>query len=403
METHRRRFLARCGVVGAGAFAGCAGGSADDGTPTGEPTTRSTPTGSPTGTPAEASTAASGEWAQRAKLLPDDGDGRDFFGASVAVSDDGSTAVVGAFGDEDPNGENAGVAYVFEATDGAWAQRAALTPTDAAEGDRFGSSVALSGDGSTAVVGAARQGSLVDSADTAYVFSVTDGSWTQRAKLAPADGNERKGFGGSVAVSGDGTTALVGASRDEDPNGEDAGSAYVFEATEGSWTQETKLAADDGDGRDFFGAWVALSNDGSTALVSAFRDEDPNGDRSGSAYVFSTADGSWTQRAKLVPEDGDADDWFGWSVGLSGDGRRALVGAFRDDPAGENAGSAYVFSTADGSWAQRAKLTADDGDGGDWFGRSVALSGDGSTALVSALKDEDPNGVQAGSAYVFTP
>ena len=165
---------------------------------------------------------------------------------------------------------------------------------------------------------------------------------------------------------------------------------------QGGWSQQVKLTPDDGDPIDSFGSSVTL--DGARALVGAYGDEDPNGDDAGSAYVFERTNGSWTQQAKLIPDDGDADDLFGDAVAL--DGGTALVGApWDEDPNGDSAGSAYVFERSNGSWAQQAKLAPDDGDAEDNFGSSVTLDGDG--ALVGANGDEDPNGANAGSAYVF--
>jgi hypothetical protein len=224
----------------------------------------------------------------------------------------------------------------------------------------------------------------------------------QQRKFAAADGDGEDQFGLSVALSGDGTTALVGALWDEDPNGRAAGSAYVFTRDGGEWSQEAKLVADDGDSGDAFGNSVVLSSDGTTALVGAFIDEDPNGGDAGSVYVFTRDGGEWSQSAELAAEDGDDTNRFGNSVALSDDGTTALLGALTDeDPNGTEAGSAYVFTRDGGEWSQSAKLAADDGDSGDWFGWSVALSSDGTTALVGALRDEDPNGAEAGSAYVF--
>jgi hypothetical protein len=93
-------------------------------------------------------------------------------------------------------------------------------------------------------------------------------------------------------VSSDGTTAVIGADNDEDPNGTTggifggAGSAYVFKREGGTWSEEAKLAPDDGDSEDSFGASVEVSNDGATAVIGASGDEDPNGQDAGSAYVF---------------------------------------------------------------------------------------------------------------------
>jgi hypothetical protein len=352
-----------------------------------------------------------GDWRRTTKLVPDGGDHGDNFGESVAVSSDGTTALIGSVFDEDPNGDNAGSAYVFAREGGAWRQTAKLATDDGDPGDYFGRSVAVSGDGSTALVGAdndedpngMNEDDRYSGAGSAYVFVREGGAWRQIAKLAPDDGDSYDLFGRSVAVSSDGTTVLVGAVLDEDPNGEYAGSAYVFAREGGAWRQTAKLAPDDGDPGDYFGGSVAVSSDGSTALVGALYDEDPNGDDAGSAYVFAREGGAWRQTAKLAPDDGDPVDHFGEAVAVSGDGATALVGAPRDeDPNGPTAGSAYMFAREGGAWRQTAKLAAaDDDDTRDHFGEAVAVSGDGATALVGAPRDADPNGPTAGSGYIF--
>ncbi|WP_277543289.1 hypothetical protein [Haloarcula laminariae] len=336
-------------------------------------------------------------WTQQAKLAADDGNIYDNFGVSVTLSSDGTTALIGACWDEDPNGNTAGSAYVFDSSDGSWTQQAKLAADDSESPDSFGWSVSLSGDGSTALIGApVDEDSNGNTAGPAYVFGRSGGWWSQQVKLTPDDGDSDDSFGGSVTLSSDGSTALIGASGDEDPNGDNAGSAYVFGSSGGLRTQQAKLAPDDGDSDDAFGFSVALSSDGSTALIGA------PGDEAGSAYVFDSSGGSWTQQAKLAPDDGDSDDSFGFSVALSSDGSTALIGASGDeDPNNELAGSAYVFDSSGGSWTQQAKLAPDDGDSDDAFGVSVTLSSDGSSALIGAPVDEDPNGDEAGSAYVF--
>ena len=118
----------------------------------------------------------------------------------------------------------------------------------------------------------------------------------------------------------------------------------------------------------------------------------------GSAYVFTRSGTTWSQQAKLTAADGAAGDWFGYSVAVSGD--TAVVGAAGDD-VGANAdqGSAYVFARSGTTWTQQAQLTAADGAAGDCFGRSVAVSGD--TAVVGASDDDVGANTDQGSAYVF--
>jgi hypothetical protein len=217
------------------------------------------------------------------------------------------------------------------------------------------------------------------------------------ARLLAEDGNEGDFFGSSVALSGD--AALVGAPGDEDPNGEQAGSAYVFGRDDGEWTQRAKFAPENGDGDDLFGTAVDLA--GGTALVSAVRDEDPNGEQAGSAYVFERGnDGGWEQAAKLAAGDGGESDEFGWTVALAGE--TALVGARRHAGNGEEAGAVYAFEGSDSGWEQAAKLAPEDSGEGARVGTSVALAG--GTALVGApgtTTETDDGNAETGSVYGF--
>lgn len=328
---------------------------------------------------------------EQAKLTASDAATDDKFGISVALS--GDTAVIGAWGDDTQAGVDAGAAYVFVRSGTSWIQQAKLTASDAAAYDVFGYSVAVSGE--TAVVGAlgdSHAGGTV--AGSAYVFVRSGTSWIQQAKLTASDAAASDNFGNSVALEGD--TALVGTVWDDNAGGLDSGSAYVFVRSGTSWTQQAKLIASDAATNDLFGTSVALS--GNTAVVGAREDNHSGGTDAGSAYVFVRSGTSWTQQAKLTASDAATDDWFGVSVALSGD--TAVVGTIGDDHSGgTNAASAYVFARSGTSWSEQAKLTASDAATDDGFGCSVALLGD--TAVVGARGDSHAGGAIAGSAYVF--
>ncbi|WP_095987402.1 DUF7507 domain-containing protein [Cystobacter fuscus] len=319
-------------------------------------------------------------WSQQAKLTASDAAALDSFGTSVALS--GDTAVVGAYGDDTAAGEDAGSAYVFVRSGTTWSQQAKLTASDAVAFDRFGSSVALSGD--TAVVGARGDDTAAGSeTGSAYVFVRSGTAWSQQAKLTASDAAAGDLFGWSVALSGD--TAVVGAPDDDTG----AGSAYVFVRSGTAWSEQAKLTASDAAALDSFGTSVALSGD--TAVVGAPNDDTAAGSETGSAYVFVRSGTAWSQQAHLTASDAAAGDFFGWSVAISGD--IAVVGAYADDTAaGQQAGSAYVFVRSGTAWSQQAKLTASDAAAFDSFGVSVAISG--GTVVVGALGD-------AGSAYVY--
>ena len=167
--------------------------------------------------------------------------------------------------------------------------------------------------------------------------------------------------------------------------------------------QVAKLTASDGEAYDFFGKSVSISGD--TIVVGAYGDDD-NGICTGSAYVFEKPDSGWTsttQNAKLTASDGEASDRFGRSVSISGD--TIVVGAHLDDDNDTDSGAAYLFEKPDsGGWTsttQDAKLTASDGEAYGYFGVSVSISGD--TIVVGAhnLNDFSANDFAGGSAYIF--
>jgi hypothetical protein len=222
---------------------------------------------------------------------------------------------------------------------------------------------------------------------SAYIYFRDGSSWIAQAKLTAGDGAADEHFGGSVSISGD--YVIVGADMDDD-KGSNSGSAYIYFRDGSSWTEQAKLVASDGADNDYFGYTVSISGD--YAIVGAPYD-DINGVNSGSAYIFYRSGTSWTEQVKLMASDGAAWDEFGWSVGISGD--YAIVGAYYDDDKGTDSGSAYIFSRSGTSWSEQAKLTAGDGVASDVFGISVGISGD--YAIVGACGVDG----MKGSAYIF--
>ena len=336
---------------------------------------------------AVAAHAAQAPSLQQTRLTAGDGAAGDNFGVSVAL--DGDTALAGSYADDVGTNVNQGSVYVFTRAGGVWTQQARLIANDGAAGDFFGFSVALSGD--TALVGA-YQNDVGTNADqgAAYVFTRVGGVWTEQQKLTAADGGVNDFFGDSVALSGD--TALVGADGHDVNGNQLQGAVYVFtrvvsrprspHRATGIWTLQQTLTASDGAGGDSFGVSVALEGD--TALVGADADDVGTNVNQGSVYVFTRVSGGWNESAHLIAGDGGAGDLLGVSVSLSGN--TAVVGAAGDDVgANLDQGSAYVFTETGGAWTEQAKLTASDGAASDFFGVSVALSGNTATLTTSAL------------------
>ncbi|MBK8430763.1 MAG: FG-GAP repeat protein [Chloroflexi bacterium] len=151
-----------------------------------------------------------------------------------------------------------------------------------------------------------------------------------------------------------------------------------------------KLTASDPAADEWFSYSVSVSGD--TAVVGAYGKDDDHG----AAYIFVYSGESWSQQAKLTASDRMPTDWFGYAVAISGD--TAVIGAIGDDDDGTESGAAYVFGRSGGSWTELAKLTASDPAPNDRFGHAVAVNGH--TAIIGVPKDAD-NGAESGSAYIF--
>jgi len=327
--------------------------------------------------------------------------------------------------------DNAGAVWPV-IVDPTFAQQAYLKASNTQANDQFGYSVAISGD--TAVVGAHFESSNATTIDgdqannsatqsgAAYVFVRSGTGWSQQAYLKASNTAIADDFGHAVAISGD--TIVVGA-----PNQGPGGAAYVFLRNGNTWSQQGYLKASNEQAFDGFGTSVAVSGD--TIVVGAYAEDSSavgvDGDQannsaleSGAAYVFVRIGTTWSQRAYLKASNSNAQDNFGFSVGVSGD--TVVVGAFRESSnsigvdgdqssnIASQAGAAYVFVRTGTTWSQQAYLKASNTGLGDVFGYSVAVSGD--TVVVGARNEaSNATGVngdqtnnssgQAGAAYVF--
>lgn len=309
----------------------------------------------------------------------------DRFGRSLAAS--GDYLVVGSTGTQLAGASDTEVGNLrFFVRNGAnWYEQVGLEASDQLYGEGFGSAVALSGD--YAVAGAPNKGvhNVMDGAGAAYVFTRTGATWKEQVRLTAGDASQDDRFGAAVAIDGD--LLAAGATGRNETGAPDAGAVYVFERSGGPvapWTEQALLVPNDSQPEAGFGAAIAVNGD--HLLIGApFRDQ--NGTRdAGAAYVFARENGSWVQSALLMAADPGENGLFGASVALSED--YLVVGA----PGTE---AAYVFSHEGTSWAQVAKLVASEEKNAwapDEFGASIAFSEN--RLLVGA-----PG---AGMAYLFS-
>lgn len=272
---------------------------------------------------------ANGTWTQTQKITSDDGQAFDNFGYSIALN--GNTAIIGADGARVGTNDFQGAAYVYDGSGGTWTYAQKLTASDGGIGDIFAYSIAF--DGTRAMFGAYANNGYQGAV---YVFGQTNGGWAETQKLVAADGASNTYFGYATALSG--STLLVG-SWGANPGGNDTqGSAYIFTESNGSWTQTQRLGASDGLPHDKFGHAVALQ--GTTALIGA--DGWSNSTAQGAVYAFDGSSGAFVETQKFVASDGAPSYQFGLPVTL--DGTTALVGSWLwRSPDNKLLGAAYFF------------------------------------------------------------
>jgi hypothetical protein len=311
------------------------------------------------------------------------------FGSAVAIS--GDTIVIGVPYDGPSQGFRPGSAYVFVRNGATWFEEQVLTASEGEDSDEFGRSVAVSGD--VIMIGAPHHEHSGSTAGAAYVFMRNGAAWSESQILVSSDLAPGDSFGGAVAMSED--TVVIGASRDDQGNKSDSGSAYVFVRNGATWVEQQKLKTKSGS-YDYFGTSVAI--DGDTCLLGA-PGEDKGGVDVGSSYVFIRNGTTWSEQQEVSTSNLQGLDKFGTSVAVSGN--LAVIGAHRDDsPGSMDHGSAYLYARSGTIWIEQAELLASDGDEGDLFGVAACVLGD--TAIIAANSDEySPLLIFAGSAYVF--
>lgn len=335
----------------------------------------------------------SGVWSQQGSKLVGSGAVGSSGQGIVSLSGDGNTAIVGGRGDNN----SVGAVWVFTRSSDVWTQQGSKVVGTGASGNaQQGSSVALSGDGNTFI-----EGGFADSGyiGAAWVFTRSGGVWTQQGSKLVGSGSEGIPVdeGLAVALSLDGNTAMIGGQRD---NG-DVGAVWFFARTSGSWGQQGgKLVGTGAVGSYVHQGWsLALSSDGNTAIEGGYGDDNNGGANPiGAAWVFTRSGGGWSQQgSKLVGTGAVGSPVQGYSVSLSGDGNTAFVGGEGDN---NYIGATWVFTRSDSVWSQPGNKLVGTGIGGThaYQGSSVALSSDGTTAIIGGEGDNN----SVGAAWVYT-
>ena len=238
-------------------------------------------------------------WIQTQKLVQSDTLANTLFGTKLALSDDGTTLAVAAAHHDNPTGSStqtdAGAAYIFDkAQNGTWSQTQKIYPSDGAANEHFGYGIDISGDGTVVAVGqSSADGVNVGQSGlgAVYVYVKSSGAWsaTQTQKIVSTDNASGDAFGHDVALSQNGDRLLVGAPRDDDTQ-TDNGAIYIFDRTNGVWTQTTKhhaVATHGVTNYDGFGTSVSISGDGKVYIGGhQYQDVMVGSSDQGGVYVY---------------------------------------------------------------------------------------------------------------------
>ncbi|MDI9364813.1 MAG: T9SS type A sorting domain-containing protein [Flavobacterium sp.] len=363
----------------------------------------------------------------------------DRFGASLALSADGSTLAVGAKWEDgsgtginpgsDALATNAGAVYMYTRSGSTWSFTHYIKASNAENYDQFGFSVSLSGDGNTLAVGAigetgSGRGINPDDnndyyeAGAVYIYTRSGSTWSFSTYIKASNTGGGDQFGWAVALSGDGNTLAVGAlyesgsgkniNKTSDEDATASGAVYTYTRSGSTWSADAYIKASNTGSGDQFGWVVSLSSDGTTLAVGALSEKGSgtginptdNDDISnaGAVYIYTRSGSTWSDGTYIKASNTGTGDAFGVSVSLSGDGNTLAVGAYGEDGSGRginptsdesftNSGAAYLFKRSSGTWAQHAYIKAPIPVGGEYFGRGISLSANGANLLVGAPSD----------------
>lgn len=340
-------------------------------------------------------------WETQAILTSSNGESNDHYGSAVSIS--GNTIVVGNYHKERSSSLMAGLVYVYVKPETGWedmTQTAMLMASDYTSYDYFGKSVSISGD--YIVVGATGDDDNGNQSGSAYLFKKSDVGWSnmiQTAKLKPSDGSDSDHFGQSVSISGD---YIVVGSPDDDDNGDQSGSAYIFKKPTDGWknmTQTAKLIISQGSRYDNFGEVVSIFEDNVAVGVKGFNNISND---EGAVCIFTKPESGWTdmtETAILTASDAYVVDNLGYCVSISDN--YVVAGSYGDDDNGNGSGAAYFYSKPEDGWVnmtETVKLTASDGTSNDRLGCTIAISDNN---IISGAKFDDVFGKYSGSAYFF--
>lgn len=285
--------------------------------------------------------ASRDRWVQETMIAPSDGRQGDMFGNVVALHND--RLLVGAR-QRDHNGlADSGVVYAYYRVNGSWGGQQKISPNNPRTGDEFGARIAFSGDGNTAIITAHKRNVRGPASGAAYVFAYSQArhKWEQKQVIIPSDGQAGAEFGSSVALDSDGKTAIIAAEFDRD----EKGAVYIFTRPGTLWLQKAKLTSSNARAGYHFGRSIALYN--GALLVGSLKSANDDDKHTGGVSLYTGSNNNWRLNKFIESPSGDDRDQFGNKIAMDKNcpnTNTAVIGARYDSSQGKRSGKAYVVS-----------------------------------------------------------
>ena len=332
-----------------------------------------------------------GAWSSIQEVDDPDNAIEDDFGQAVALSADGTVALVGS--DAAVSGQvSAGKAYLYTYSGGSWAMTQEFDDPSPTANDHLGYTVALSSDGTVAAIGAIG----VNGEGAVYVYTFSGGVWSAPVTIADPDAAINDFFGIPLKLSADGTAVLIG-SRTGANGGLTIGKVYLYTLTSGIWSQSHEFDDPGAAISDFFGANLDISSNGTTVAISAGGSDF----RSGKTYIYTGSGGAWSQTTITDPDDGGS-DFFGGPLALSSDGATVLIRSSATVSGRNGTGKAYLYTLANGAWTKLHEFDDPADSADDFFGDGgVALTQDGQTAFITDINAPVAGVDDAGESFIY--
>jgi FG-GAP repeat len=344
-------------------------------------------------------TATFSPFKEQAKLLMNDGAAGNSFSQCISLSADGTRALIGNWKQANGGFTQTGSAYFFHKEGSNWIFDHKVTSPGATNTGAFGSAGAMGADGVRCIIGAHNEG---NAQGNAYIFVRSGNTWTAEATLSDPLTAASDFFGGSVAISSDGSRCAVGGQNMNNGATADTGGALVFKRTGTSWAIEQRIFGSDVATGDGFGATgIVMSADGTRLMVPSIYATVSGQAQAGAVYSFTFNGSTWVQEQKITSSSVQANARFGWSITFGGGTYAAISSPYQTVNGLTQAGRVEIYNRSGSVWSLETTISSPTPEATATFGLPVSMSSDGLLLLIGS-GGASQNGIAGGAAFLYS-